>query len=394
MAFLNDQIIIPNATTVVRQPLLQILFDGQVLQGAIKASVRNVGHFHADSFTCEFDLDADTYPAGNETFDLVWWGDRMTPIVITIQIGFAVDTNIIGPTNGINWITMITGNVDHMQAHISTRTMHIEGRDLSSRLIDLKIQEAYPNLTSSEIAEQLASQVGLQTNIAETTTITGRYYDDEHDVITNGNFSKTVTAWDLLTNLAQKEQFDVWVSGKTLNFQPITKPDDTPWLIQYTSPTFNQNTNYGTKLTVSELSLDRSLTLAKDVVVVVQSWNSSTEKKIKAAYPNASNTSLHAAKSNLQQYVFTVPNLKDTNEALQKAQAYYKDIVKNERIIEWKEPGDLSLTCRNMAKLDGTGSSWDGPYYIDTITRDISFEGGFTMSIRAKNQNTQTQTAL
>ena len=47
-------------------------------------------------------------------------------------------------------------------------------------------------------------------------------------------------------------------------------------------------------------------------------------------------------------------------------------------------PGDFLLTARTMVSLTGTNSSWDQLYYVDSITRTIRYDGGFTMTVKCK----------
>jgi len=48
-------------------------------------------------------------------------------------------------------------------------------------------------------------------------------------------------------------------------------------------------------------------------------------------------------------------------------------------------PGELSLNARSTVLLAGTGTQFDQLYFVDTIDRMISYDGGFTQHVRAKN---------
>ena len=117
-------------------------------------------------------------------------------------------------------ISLIQGEADTVAYDVLNRTVDVEGRDLTARLLDARTQETFSNQTASEIAETLAGRHGLTPNVSATSTLAGRYYSTEHDRITLGQFSRATTEWDLLSFLAAREGFDVFVAGQTLTFAP------------------------------------------------------------------------------------------------------------------------------------------------------------------------------
>jgi phage protein D len=74
------------------------------------------------------------------------------------------------------------------------------------------------------------------------------------------------------------------------------------------------------------------------------------------------------------------------------ANSLLAELSKHERVIEVDMPGELTLTPRNMVQIEGTGTSFDQTYYIQTITRSLSFDDGFQQSMRLKNSSPRTQT--
>jgi hypothetical protein len=53
-------------------------------------------------------------------------------------------------------------------------------------------------------------------------------------------------------------------------------------------------------------------------------------------------------------------------------------------------PGDVTTTSRLQDQLSGTGTAFDQLYWIDEIEREMGFDGGFGMTIKAKNHSPQT----
>ena len=358
--------------SAVRAPRLRVVSDNKPLPGVIKASWTDNNYYQTSHFNLSFAASAG--PLG-------WW-DVEPPLMIEIDVSL---------DDGNSWTPMLTGEVDHIQFHIETGLIEMEGRDLSARLVEAKTQESFVNKTSSEVAAILAERHHMQTNITKTTTLVGRYYEADHTDMSLGQFSRTTTEWDLLIYLARYEGFDCFMTGNTLNFIPTPLPSANPYVIQWTPPNSVPRANAIT------ISMERSLTLAKDVQVKVMSWNgrqgrgfTKTARAIggKAAIATASSG---GKPTTTQQYVFVIANL-DEATAQKKANEFAHEISLHERVVNVSMPGDVTLTPRNMFKLQGTQTSFDQVYFCASIDRSISFEEGYRQSIRLKNASPRTMT--
>ena len=360
--------------TDARAPRLRVIMGNNLLGGVISASVTSNNYYQADHFNLSFATSA----------SVIGWWDINPPMVLNIQVS-------IGDAG---WRSLIIGEVDHQHFHIQTGVLQMEGRDLSARLIETKTQEAFVNQTSSQIAAILASRHKMRTNaITATTTQAGRYYAQDHSNITLGQFSRTTTEWDLLVYLAQRENFDVFMVGNVLHFQPTTLPSADPYILNWSAESAVPRMNG------VSLDMERSLTLAKDVQVEVRSWNSRQERsftKTARAIGGRASSATDSGKgkpTNTQKYVFVRPNLSE-DQAQQLANQMAKDITLHERVINDEMPGELVLTSRNLVKLQGTKTSFDQTYFIDHIERSISFGEGFRQHIRMKNSSPRTQTQV
>jgi phage protein D len=278
-------------------------------------------------------------------------------------------------------VSLLQGEADAIHVDVIQGTLEVEGRDLTGRLLDARTQETFANQTASEIATTLAGRHSLTPVVTATTTLAGRYYGAEHDRIVLGQFSRATTEWDLLTFLAAREGFEVFVAAQSLYFQPLS---------QTAAPTI---------LTPGDclsLSLERSLTLARDIEVTVQSWNT----RHQAAF---SQTARSAARGRggsgggkgsggsggngpPQRIVVVRPNL-TPNAALQLAQRILADLSGHERLVHAELPGELTLTPRSQITLTGTGTDFDQTYYIAGLDRHFSVQHGFTERLRLKNPN-------
>ena len=249
------------------------------------------------------------------------------------------------------------------------RVLRLEGRDLTARLIEARTQESFVNRTASEIVEILAVRRELTAKAAATKTPVGRYYQNEHDRVILSQFSRAMTEWDLLTWLARQEGFDVYVRGTALHFGPAPAAGAPRAITQ------------GDALS---LRLERALTLARDIEVVVKSWNSRQQHAFTQTARAAGGRHGGAKTGSPQRQVLVRPNLTQ-EQALQLAQTTLAALTRHRMVLHLSMPGDLTLAPRDALRLTGTGTAFDQVYYVDEITRRLSVQHGFVQHVRAGN---------
>ena len=334
----------------LRQPRLRVLADNAELLGVIAAEITSNNHYAADRFRLTL-----------QTTDAAAWSDVDSSL---LDIQLALD--------GQSFASLIQGEVDHLHLNPVTCCLHLEGRDLTARLIEARTQETFANQTASDIANALAARHGLSADVQPTTTPVGAYWQLEHDRITLDSFSRATTEWDLLVTLAGHEAFNAWITGTTLHF----RPDDEALS---TLPTI-------TPQDVISLELERALTLAHDIEVTVKSWNSRQAH----AFAQTARAARAGEKAKTQRYVYVVPNL-TPDAALKLAQSRLAELTRHERVISAEMPGELDLAPRQQILLAGTNTSFDQTYWIDEITRRIDVNHGFTQHLRARNATVGSQ---
>jgi phage protein D len=383
----------PAAGSLVRKPFVSALLNGSVSLPALSAEITNAAHFTSDTFRVEFALSA--MPPG---YGAAYWSDSEGD---QVQISIGVQASAQpGPAaavpSGIVWnqpspqqqppgVPFILGQVDTAEIDPIRKCLVLTGRDLSALFIDAKTTEKFQNQTSSQIATMLAARHGLQANVAATKTKVGTYYAVDQVTLT-----REQSEWDLLIFLAQHEGFDLWVSGNTLNFQPsldLTKVS--PYVILYGDDPQGGGNRFSSAL---DLKMSRSQTLARDIIVIVRSWNQVKQQAFQATYKRTQANKGQRAGGQAQTYSFTVPNL-DHQGALNYAMRKAEEISRMERVINAQLAGDNTLTIRTPIQLVGTGTSFDQKYYPDTIKRSINHDE-FRMSVRAKNHSTQSTVIL
>jgi phage protein D len=290
------------------------------------------------------------------------WADTAD---IALDVRISVDAS--APTS------LILGKVDTVEIDALTGRLTLQGRDATAALIEARTQEAFANRTSSEIAALLAGRHGLTPDVAATTTPVGRYWQLEHDRITLDQFSRATTEWDLLVGLAAREEFDVWVSGATLHFQPAASKAANPM----PAATLSASPNAPGGANVTALRLERALTLAGAIEVTVKSWHS------RLSAPCVE-TATHGAGGEKRSYVYVAPNL-TPDAAAKLAQSKLAEIVSHERVVVADMPGELALAPRMAVAVAGTNSAFDQLYWIDEIERSFHWRRGFTQRVRARN---------
>jgi len=348
----------------LRTPFWSVFVNkNDILTGIIDFEVTNASHFAADTYRLTAAIDNLPPDLG-----LSYWGDS-TGDELEIFAGFK-DQSGSGQSQ-----SLIFGQVDDVAVDIVGRTLTLSGRDLSAQFLDTKTATDYSDKTSSQIVQIIAGNHKMASSVAPTQEWVGSFYELYHSRIT-----KDQSEWDLLMFLAEQENYDVWVAGQTLYFQPPVPLTTDPYVLLWSDQGQGQRT-----ANFEDLKMQRSQTLARDVVVKVQSWNQAQGITVTSTLTR-NQTNKSPRPSQPQTFTFYPPNL-NKEQADKFARGKMEDITKHERVITGKLPADSLLTNRSLVKLTGTGTAWDQSYHVDTVTRRMSFKEGYTMEFRAKNHS-------
>lgn len=324
-----------------RTPNLLALADGNVVPGMIAARITDSAAAAAGRMQASFALNA--APEG-------YWSGWL-PSSVELRIGL----------DG-GWNSLFIGVVDLVDFDLINGIVEIEGRDLTALLIDCPVEESFANRSSSEIAQSLATVVGLGAQVTATTDLIGRYWNSEWSRSSLGNYGKARSAWDLLVWLAAEEQFDVYVAGSNLYFGPPGAREVAITL----DPT-----------QCISLRVERSLRLAGNIVITVKSWNSRTKQ---SCTPSAV---VAGAGGATWQKSFVRPNLQIADaEALALREANV--LAQHERVVIASLPGEFLIAARGNLTLCNTGIDFDQSYIIDEVERVIDSENGFVEHVRAR----------
>lgn len=364
-----------SAESTARCPRGIVKINGEPVSGWIEWEVDNNTFYSADTFRATFSLSE--LPG---EYSAAWWASQ-TAITVDILGGFPLDPERF---NQSELMTLVSGSVDHTDFDPGQRLMTISGRDKTALLIDTKTTEKWPNRTASEIATDLAVRHGLTPVVTATRTRTGTYYELEKVTLTDQR-----SEWDLLTYLANKEGFVVYVKGIELHFEAKPSAESLPYVINWEAPTADRPFPVSN---VNRMTFARNLTVSKGVVVTLRSINPKTGKAYTVTYPTRTARGIAPGQSAAPAQVYSdVLAAKLPEDLLQEAQKRYAEITQHEMHVECTLPADNVLGVTSLIKVQGTGTVFDQVYYPEAIVRRMSVRGGYTMTVRAKNSSPQAQ---
>jgi phage protein D len=337
--------------------------NGTALDGVTKLNVTLANTFQIAKFSLTKAF------AQNDAFPAAWWaGTANKTMLVIIELS----------TDGQTYTEVLRGNVDSHRLDLVDNSVSVAGRDLAALFTDTRTVATYRNQTPSEIAQTLASDHGLQcvVDAAPSTVFAGRIYDQDHDKIANGDFSDATNEWDLLCRLGASIGIIPYMQAGTLYFQ---SPLASPPIYQVT---FTRD-EAGVAANVNGITFERHMTAARDVVVTVQSWNSRKKKLFSSTVRSTTKTPSTDSTLKPSKFIFRPANLNQA-QCLALAQQKAAEISTHERNISVRAPSIVMLTPQHVVSVAGTGTDYDMTYYPQTITYDLSFEGGGTTNIMAK----------
>ena len=351
-----------------------VKINGATIQGWTRFEVENNSAYSADTFRVE--LAGQLLPSDRN----LSWFSQQQDMFVELFIGNPADPISYRPEDLTSWVY---GQVDCVKIDPVENVIELSGRDLTRVFIDSKTFESFSNQTSSQIATALANRHGLTPVVTATTTKAGKYFDIDH-VNTNAERSE----WDLLNFLATVEDFQVQVQGQNLYFGPA-QSGTALYPLEWKPP----GSQGAPSAAVESLRLERALTVSRGVQVSIHSWNAKYAKGFTVTYPGKAPKTINvggsAVGAGIQVYRRTIRNLTQ-QEALQRAEALYNQIISHEMTLEFHAPGDNSLTLAAAISLSGTGTAFDQVYYPDHIRRTMDCQSGYSMEVHAKNHGPDT----
>ncbi|WP_259384392.1 hypothetical protein, partial [Bacillus thuringiensis] len=211
------------STSRARSPRGAVKVNGTLIDAWVSLEVDNNAFRVADTFRVEFA--AFGLPAATNA---AWFGAQSS---IEVEVFATEDWTGAAAYYPAAADRLILGKVDDIEFDPLAGTLSISGRDLTATLIDTKTNEGFLNKTASQIVGILAGRHGLTPVATSTSQLVGTYYTQNHISQTQER-----SEWDILVELADFEDFDVFVTGRELHFQPRPKDSGNRYAIVYRLP--------------------------------------------------------------------------------------------------------------------------------------------------------------
>lgn len=334
-------------------PMIQIAINGVEIRGLLHASIVSTSCFSSDSFSLT--LAMGIFPLSNVAF----WAS-LPPSYVEISA--------VGERGPIAQ-SLISGMIDSIAVDPVRATVAIEGRDLSSSMIDGYRQQDFVNQTASEVVSTLASYHGLIPVVTATSVNVGRYYGDGYTRLSLGQFSRLRSDWDLVVQLARENSFDAFVEGNSLYFQPPVVAGLLPLRVPLQD--------------VKTIRFERALSVASKATARVQSWNSQNMASYSTDGTNDDNNAVPVPSTiNDQPFLFSASNL-TSQQVADSAERFTAELNRLGIVLHLEMPWDLTLSPRTEIYLDQTNSIFDSNYQIDHVERHFNTISGSSQTIRA-----------
>ncbi len=329
--------------------VIQVVLNGVAVEGLLHASVVNSNCFSADTYALTFALGPP--PLSN----LEFWSS-LSSAYVEIS-AFAA--------SGLILQNLITGTIDEISADPIQGTVTIEGRDLTSTLVDSYRQQDFVNQTASEIVSAVALYHSFIPVITDTTEIVGRYFADGYTRLSTGQFSRLRSDWDLIVELARECRFDVFVQGRNLLFQPSSTIGILPMRLPLE--------------TLKSIRFERDLTIQGEASALVQSWDS---QYVTAYGTPGATVAGGMATPGAQPFLFSASNF-TAQQVADTAQRYSSELNRLAVTLHAELPLEPLLAPRTVIMIDQTNSLFDTIFEIDSVERHYDSAHGSTQLIRA-----------
>ena len=264
---------------------------------------------------------------------------------------------------------MFDGLVDQISLDRYRKIVSIEVRDYSGLLMNDVFQGAFVNQTSSEVASSVANRYQFAAVIAPTERLVGAYYSENHSKLVLDRYASCTNEWSLLNSLAALEQFEFYLTGKTLVFSPLS-------VLSPGCVSIDTTQLLGFRIRQSLFPYNVS-------GVVVKSWNSWDGKAYVASASQSANGGAATAVAQTDGAVVLLrSNLSDAGVETM-AQNLNGALSQNAMVVDISMPGETLLRPRDTITVIGDGLGFNIPYSVKSIRRRFSPTEGFTQRVMA-----------
>lgn len=239
--------------------------------------------------------------------------------------------------------------------------LHIQGFDRLHRLRRGRKTRVYSEMKDSQIAEQIASALSLQPQVADSAVV--------HPYVLQNNLSDI----DFLMERARRIHFEVVVEDRTLYFRPVANHLAETIALEYMRDLKSFTVRLSTARQVSDVSVRGWNPATKEAIIGnAQASDVASRMKGDASGPEIADEAF----GTFSDAVVDVP-VSSQGEADQLAEAYMNAVALGLTAGEGEAVGDPALKAGSTIELRGLGHRFSGAYYVVKAEHRVSPDSGY-----------------
>ncbi len=350
----------PNEKT---SPERRILINGAAVSTELDADVLEVAVCQYVEGGDRFEI---TVNALNSTDQQLKWidSDELQPgNQIAIELGFTGSTK-----------TLLDGEITALRAAYSNdqgAQVQIQGFDRLHRLRRGRRTKAYVEVKDSQVAEQIASTLGLDSEASDSAVV--------HPYLLQNNLSDI----DFLMQRAKRIRFEVAVSGRKLVFRPAANHLAEAVALEYMRDLKWFNARLSTARQVSDVAVRGWNPASKEAILGrARVGAESTRMKGSSLGPQIAEEAFGA----FSEVTVDIP-VGSQPEADQIAGAFFNDMAIELISGEGEAVGNPDLRAGTTVALLGLGKRFSGLYYVVKAEHRLSPELGYITRFDAQRNS-------
>jgi len=269
--------------------------------------------------------------------------------------------------------SLIVGEITGLEPEFTSdgAILTVRGHNYSHRLLRGNKTQTFTNIQDSKIAEKIAEQQKLETNIEAT--------KETLDYVIQSNQSDL----DFLQNRAERIGYEVFVENKTLYFRSVQEDSQTILTLDIKEDLIQFSPRLSTMEQVGQIE--------------VRSWNP-LEKKLlvgKAGVGDEKTTmggETSGAKAvkifGKTSYIYLNSSIKTEQEAKKVAEALFNQMTRSYITGEGTCIGNPQLRVGKVIEIIGVGERFSGSYYVTETTHSYSESEGYQTEFSFKRSAT------
>lgn len=337
-----------------------------VLPWCLSIQVQRSQWYTSDRAKLEFSLFADP------DFSYTFWG-QVPRMVVDVQIAVDIAT-ATGRIEYRPYTSVWRGFIDKIEQDVTKGIVTIHGRELLAVLNDEHQIDTHTNQHVKEVLEEMLKGKGFIPHVDDILDVPfGRIYNDEQAEQEPGEGK---TPADLYAKLAQAYNIHRRIEGLDVYLE--VNPVNDVWLINCPTPDFTQDHVPKHKPSnFTKLKFEHNLQFSEHSH---QMWGVWVHGQFKEGA-----TFKHPDEDlpNVKPHIVTVAG-QSAEQAKQTVENHYKTFIGREWMLDWEtsDPRIIDMKVHDTLNVQGTHSTNDGPYNIDSYEFQLDFKRGFRATIK------------